>query len=74
MPSHKICRLPPPPVDELLDELSGKKFLCHLKKNIVQRNVAEKKFLQQLGDEKKFVHRKIAQPSPQISNGPSLIR
>ena len=51
-----ICRLtkyavsaPPPPVDELLDELSGKNFLCHLKKNIVQRNVAEKKFLQAIG-------------------------
>jgi hypothetical protein len=32
--------LPPPPFDELLDELSGKNFLGHLKKNIVQRNVA----------------------------------
>jgi hypothetical protein len=44
------------PVDELFDGNSGKNFLGHLKKNIVQRNVAEK------GDEKKFVHRKIAQP------------
>jgi hypothetical protein len=35
-----------PSVDELFDELSGKIFLGHLKKNIVQRNVAEKKFLQ----------------------------
>jgi hypothetical protein len=38
--------LPPlPPVDEL----SKKNFLGHLKKNIVQRNVAEKKFLQAIG-------------------------
>jgi hypothetical protein len=36
---------PPPPVDELFDGVSGKKFLDHLKKNIVQRNVAEKKIL-----------------------------
>ena len=34
-----------PPVDELFDGLSGKNFLGHLKKNIVQRNVAEKKIL-----------------------------
>jgi hypothetical protein len=27
----------------------GKIFLGHLKKNIVQRNVAEKKFLQAIG-------------------------
>ena len=33
----------PPPVDELFDELSVKIFLGHLKKNIMQRNVAEKK-------------------------------
>jgi hypothetical protein len=39
-------------------------FLVHVKKNIVQRNVAEKKFLQAMGDEKKFVHRKIAQTPP----------
>jgi hypothetical protein len=44
---------PPPPVVD---------FLGHLKKNIVQRNVAEKKIRA----------RKIAQPLPQISNGPSL--
>jgi hypothetical protein len=42
----KIYAKPPPPVDEVFDELSGKIFLGHLKKNIVQRNVAEKKFLQ----------------------------
>jgi hypothetical protein len=35
--------------DELFDGLSGKNFLGHLKKNIVQRNVAEKKFLQAIG-------------------------
>jgi hypothetical protein len=29
--------------------LPGKIFLGHLKKNIVQRNVAEKKFLQAIG-------------------------
>jgi hypothetical protein len=34
----------PPPVDELFDGLSGKKFLV-IKKNIVQRNVAEKNIL-----------------------------
>jgi hypothetical protein len=38
-----------PPVDELFDELFGKNFLGHLKKNIVQRNVAVKKFLQAIG-------------------------
>ena len=38
-------RPPPPPVDELFDGLCGKNFLGHLKKNIVQRNVAEKKIL-----------------------------
>jgi hypothetical protein len=44
-----------PPVDELFDGLSGKIFLGHLKKNIVQRNVAEKKIIyKQFGDEKKF--------------------
>jgi hypothetical protein len=37
--------LSPPPVDELFDGLSGKIFLGHFKKNIVQRNVAEKKIL-----------------------------
>ena len=65
-----------PPVDELYDGLSGKNFLGHLKKNIVQRNVAEKKILaSNLVMKKKFVHRKIAQPPPpQISNGPSLTR
>ena len=70
----KIDVFSPPPVDELFDGLSGKNFLGNLKKNIVQRNVAEKKnSCKQLGDEKKFVHRKIAQtPPPQISNGPSL--
>jgi hypothetical protein len=65
----------------LTEELCGENFLGHLKKNIVQRNVAGKKILasnwgmkknscKQLGDEKKFVHRKIAQPPPppQISN------
>jgi hypothetical protein len=35
----------PHPVDELFDGLSGKNFLGHLKKNIVQRNVAKKKFV-----------------------------
>jgi hypothetical protein len=36
---------PPPPVYELFEGLSGKNCLGHLKKNIVQRNVAEKKIL-----------------------------
>jgi hypothetical protein len=35
----------PPPIDDLLDELSGKNFLGHFEKNIVQRNGAEKKIL-----------------------------
>ena len=39
----------PPPVDELFDGLSGKNFFGHLKKNIVQRNVTEKKLLQAIG-------------------------
>jgi hypothetical protein len=42
----KIYAFPsPPPVDELFDGLSVKNFLGHLKKNIVQRNVAKKKIL-----------------------------
>ena len=40
-----IYAISPPPVDELFDGLSGKKNLGHFKKNIVQRNVAEKKIL-----------------------------
>ena len=40
---------PPPPVDEVFDGLSGKNFFGHLKKNIVQRNVTEKKLLQAIG-------------------------
>jgi hypothetical protein len=35
----------PPPPPPRVDELSGKNFLGHLKKNIVQRNVAEKKMI-----------------------------
>jgi hypothetical protein len=38
----KIYAFPPPP---LPNGLSRKNFLGHLKKNIVQRNVAEKKIL-----------------------------
>jgi hypothetical protein len=43
--NRKNLCLPPFPVDELFEELSGKNFLGHLKKNIVQRNVAGKKIL-----------------------------
>jgi hypothetical protein len=45
----KIYAFSPPPVDELFDGLSGKIFLGQFKKNIVQRNGAEKKFLQAIG-------------------------
>ena len=56
---------PPPPRRQTFRRTFRKNFLGHLKKNIVQRNVAEKKYsCKQLGDEKKFVHRKIAQPPP----------
>ena len=50
---------PLPPVDELFDELSGEN-LGHLKKNIVQRNVAEKKF----GDEKNSCTEKLPNLPP----------
>ena len=62
-----------PPVDELFDRLSVKIFLGHLKKNIVQRNVAEKKILaSNWGMKKNSCTEKLPNPPPQISNGPSL--
>ena len=65
----KLCLLPPP-VDELFREI----FLGHLKKNIVQRNVAEKKILaSNWGMKKNSCTEKLPNP-PQISNGPSLRR
>ena len=55
----------PPPVDELIDQLSGKIFLGHLKKNIVQRNVAEKKILaSNWGMKKNSCTEKFANPPP----------
>ena len=63
---------PPPPVDELFNELSEKNFLGHLKKNIVQRNVAEKKILASNLGMKKIRAQKNCPPPHQISNGPSL--
>ena len=65
----------PPPVDELFDGLSGKNILGHLKKNIVQRNVAEKKILaSNWGMKKNSCTEKLPNPPPpQKSNGPSLI-
>ena len=57
----KIYALPP-----------WKIFLGHLEKNIVQRNVAEKKFLQAVGGWKKIRAQKNCPTPPQISNGPSL--
>jgi hypothetical protein len=64
---------PPPPVDELFDGLSGKIFLGHFKKNIVQRNVAEKKILaSNWGIKKIRAQKNCPTPPPQISNGPSL--
>ena len=68
---------PPPPRRRTFRRTFGKNFLGHFKKNIVQRNVAEKKILASNPQanpqvKKKFVHRKIAQPPPQISNGPPL--
>ena len=63
---------PPPPVDELFDELSGENFLGYLKKYRAKECCRKKNSCKQLGDEKKFVHRKIAQLPPQISNGRSL--
>ena len=65
---------PPPPPSTNFSRDFPEKFFRSFKKNIVQRNVAEKNSCKQFGDEKKFVHRKIAQPPPQISNGPSLRR
>jgi hypothetical protein len=54
-----------PPVDELFDELSGKIFLGHLKKNIVQKNVAEKKILaSNWGMKKNSCTEKLPNPPP----------
>jgi hypothetical protein len=60
--------LPPPhPVDKLFDALSGKTFLGHLKKNIVQRNVAEtKSSCKQLGVEKNSCTEKLPNPPPLV--------
>jgi hypothetical protein len=58
---------PSPLVDELFDGLSGKKILGHFKKNIVQRNVAEKIFLQAIGGGKKILAQKNC-PTPPPSN------
>ena len=63
---------PPPP---LFEGLSGKTFLGHLKKNIVQRNVAEKNILaSNWGLKKNSCTEKLPNlpPPPQKSNGPSL--
>ena len=50
-----------------------KKFLGHFKKNIVQRNVAEKKILaSNWGLKKNSCTEKLPNTPPQISNGPSL--
>jgi hypothetical protein len=50
------------------------KFLGHLKNNIVQRDVAEKKILaSNWGMKKNSCTEKLPNPPPQISNGPSLI-
>jgi hypothetical protein len=57
-----------PPVDELFDGLSGKIFLGHLKKNIVQRNVAEKKILASNWGMKKIRAQKNCPTPPPPSN------
>jgi hypothetical protein len=52
-------------IDELFDGLSGKNFLGHLKKNIVQRNVAEKKILaSNWGMKKNSCTEKLPNPPP----------
>jgi hypothetical protein len=59
--------------DGPLDIWDGKNFLGHLKKKIVQRNVAEKKILASIwGMKKNLCTEKLPTP-PQISNGPSLM-
>ena len=63
--SEKFMPLPPPPRRQTF----RKNFLGRLKKISCK---GKKNSCKQFGDEKKFVHRKIAQPPPQISNGPSL--
>jgi hypothetical protein len=56
---------PPPPVDELFDEFSEINFLGNLKKNIVQRNVAEKKILaSNWGMKKNSCAEKLPNPPP----------
>jgi hypothetical protein len=53
--------------------MPSKNFLGHLKKNIVQRNVAEKKILaSNWGMKRNSCTEKLPNPPPQISNGPSL--
>ena len=65
----------PPPSTNFLIRLSGKIFLGHLKKNIVQRNVAEKKIIaSKWGMKKNSCTEKLPNPPPpQKSNGPSLM-
>ena len=54
---------PPPPVDELFD--GRENFLGHFKKNIVQRNVAEKKILaSNWGIKKNSCTEKLPNPPP----------
>jgi hypothetical protein len=54
-------------LNELFDGLSGKFFLGHLKKNIVRRNVAEKKILgSNLGMKKNSCTEKLPTPPPPL--------
>ena len=63
---------PPPPSTNFSKDFPEKFFRSFKKKNRAKERCRKKNSCKQLGVKKKFVHRKIAQPPPQISNGPPL--
>ena len=65
---------PPPPSTNFSKDYPEKFFRSFKKKYRAKERCRKKNSCKQLGVKKKFVHRKIAQPPPQISNGPPLIR
>ena len=63
---------PPPPSTNFSKDFPEKFFRSFKKKYRAKERCRKKNSCKQLGVKKKFVHRKIAQPPPQISNGPPL--
>jgi hypothetical protein len=63
---------PTPPSTNFSRDFPEKIFRSFKKKYRAKERCRKKNSCKQLGVKKKFVHRKIAQPPPQISNGPPL--